>query len=225
MVGFRPVLITGLLLITVSYQAICQTPPKRKGTRMSDSLQLSASFLIEGNDLILNYQVTNQSVRDVYLLNRLYKTTPTWIMTPDVIYIHLDMATKTVWLNKKLADLPMGAGVTAPVAPYISPVRAGGTFQEKVRIPLPVSEYSQYGPAPTANADPSSVQIFNQVFFSVDYYWKPDGTIEENRKIQGTPVIFPRTPPSSPLQFGQLRTKLERINIPVKLSSARGGPK
>jgi hypothetical protein len=196
---------------------MCQTPSNRKGEGMNDSLQLSASFKIEGNDLVLDYEVSNRSARDAYLLNRLYRTMPRWIMTPDIIYIHFDRASKTVWLNKKLADLPVGVSVTAPVAPYISPVRAGGSFREQVRIPLPVSEYSQYGPASKAKPDPSLVQIFEQVYFSVDYYWKPDGTVEEKRIIQGTPVVFPRTPRGAPLQFGQLRTAPERMDIPVQL--------
>jgi hypothetical protein len=216
-VSLRAVLPAGLVSALAFCLVFGEEPARKKGTKMTDPLQLTANFQIQGRELVLDYQVTNRSMRDVYLLNRLFRTTPQWTMTPDIIYIQFDSATETVWLNKKLADLPAGIAVTAPVAPYVSPVRAGGTFREQVRIPLPVSEYTQYGPVAEQKSEPPAMRTFKQVHFSVDYYWKPDGTIEETRDIQGTPVVFPVTPAGKPLQFGQIRTPLVRMSIPVQL--------
>jgi hypothetical protein len=191
---------------------------------MDTSLQFSASIRIQGNELLLDYQVSNPTSRDAYLLNRLYRTTPEWTMSPDVIYVHLDRAAGTIWLNKKLADLPKDIYITSPVAPYVTPLRAGGTFREQVHIPLPVHEYLQYPlPAPRKEPEPEKrepeVRTFKQVYFTLGFYWRPDGTIEETRDIQGTPVVLPKTPPGKPLEFGELTTPHIRVDIPVQLDS------
>ena len=113
-------------------------------------LEMQARFEVAGQQLVLEYEVRNRGSRDVYLLNRLYRSTPAWQLGPDVVYVELVPGTRTVRLLKKLADLPSGVDVTAPVAPFVTPLRAGGTFRETVRVPLPVREHREYsgrGPA------------------------------------------------------------------------------
>ncbi|MBZ5562355.1 MAG: hypothetical protein LAP13_08030 [Acidobacteriia bacterium] len=181
---------------------------------MNGLLDLSAAFKLRGDSLVLDYKVSNRASRDVYLLNRLYRTTPQWDMSPDFVYIHLDPTTETVWLNKKMADLPSGVMVNAPVSPFVTPVRAGALFHEQVQIRLPIREYRQYNLGPKHKGPPEA-RIFKQVYFTLGYYWRPAGTLEETRNIHGTPVILPRTPPGKPLEFGQARTDVVRLDIPV----------
>ncbi len=193
---------------------LCQEPPGTRPIKMSDTLDLSAAFTLQGNNLVLDYRVSNHATRDVYLLNRLYRTTPQWDMSPDLIYIHLDPTTETVWLNKKIANLPSGVLVNAPVSPFVTPVRAGASFHEQVHIRLPIREYREYGLGPRHKGPPEA-RIFKQVYFTLGYYWRPEGTLEETRNIHGTPAILPRTPPGKPLEFGQARTDAVRLDIPV----------
>jgi hypothetical protein len=183
---------------------------------MNGSLTLTARFTIEGDQLVLRYEVLNRDARDAYLLNRLYRTSPQWEMTPDVIYIHLDWNNVAVWLNKKLADLPPGARITAPMAPYVTPVRAGQAFREEVRIPLPVREYTQYGPsAPPPEGAQEQVRRFQSVYFTLGYYWRPEGTKEEIKEVQGSEVIIPRVPPGTALAFGELVSQRVALEIPA----------
>jgi hypothetical protein len=189
---------------------------------MNGSLTLNARFTLEGDRLVLRYEVLNRDARDAYLLNRLYRSSPQWEMTPDVIYTHLDPNTGTIWLNKKLADLPPGARITAPVAPYVTPVRAGQAFREEVRIPLPVREYTQYGPsAPLPEGAQEQVYRFQQVYFTVGYYWRLEGTKEEVKAVQGSEVIVPRVPPGTGLQFGELVTNRVALEIPAVMLPTR----
>lgn len=182
---------------------------------MTTSLALHTNFQIIQKQLILSYKVTNPTSRDAYLLNRLYRTAPVRQMTPNIIYIHLDAKTETVWLNKKLADLPDGVYVTAPVAPYVTPLRAGSTFEEEVHIPLPVQEWRQYVmPEPRAGEE-LKVRLFKHVYFTLGYYWREQGTSEEIKNIHGTEVVFPRGTSGAPLEFGLLQSDLVRMDIPV----------
>jgi hypothetical protein len=200
----------GLGALLLLYQA----PPGTRRTRVNEPLHLSAAFKLQGDHLVLDYQIRNPAPRDVYLLNRLYRTIPRWDMSPDVVYVDLDPATDTVWLSKKVADLPSDVMVNAPVSPFVTPVRAGEVFREQVNVRLPVRDYHQYNPS-RRHEGPPQARRFKQVYFTLGYYWRPEGTAEETRDIQGTPVIFPRTPPGKPLEFGQVRTDAVLLDIPV----------
>jgi hypothetical protein len=194
---------------------------ERKPVPASDMIGFSASFAIEAQELVLNYEVTNRDRRDIYLINRLYRSMPVWDMSANVIYVHLDAGNQTVWLNKKIPDIPKDVLVNSPVAPFITPVRAGSDFREEVRIPLPLQDYRQYGhyaggPSLAAfRAEPERVN-YKRVYFTLGYYWPLDGTKEEIRNIQGTEVVFPIAPQQSGFpEFGELQSEVERLDIPV----------
>jgi hypothetical protein len=175
------------------------------------ALEMSATFTIADDHLVLRYRVNNSGPVDAYLLNRLYRTSPEWNLSPDVVYVELERAKETVWLSKRLADVPLN--VTAPVAPFVTPVRAGDSFTEDVRVPLPVEEYWEYPPRDLS--DETREQTYRAVYFTLGYYWRPDGTREETREIHGTAVVMPRTPPGVPLQFGRLESRTQALAIPV----------
>jgi hypothetical protein len=191
---------------------------------MNATLKFTANIEKKPDHLLLAYQVANADSRDVYLLNRLFRTLPEWKMTPDVVYVHFLTETKTVWLSKKLADIPQGVRITAPVAPFVTPVRAGATFREEVHIPLPVHEYRQYGGEAQVALKEAASQVYRQVYFTLGYYWRPPGTTEEPGVVNETPVIMPRTPFGQPLEFAQLQTDPKRLDIPVMLAVAPPKP-
>ncbi len=186
-------------------------------------LAMQARFTVAAEHLVLDYEVRNGTPRDVYLLNRLYRTTPLWQMGPDLVYIQLIPGTKTVQLFKKLADLPKGVNVTSPVAPFVTPLRAGRTFHETVRIPLPVREYLEYsrrGPAPQG---PPQMAIFENVSFALGYYVRVEGTREETRQIQGTEVVMPIGPRDKRPEFGVLESGPVHLEVPVVLPAVEPG--
>lgn len=205
----------GALLGLAIDRASAFTDGIRVGTAMADALELSATFSFADDHLLLRYRVNNNGPVDVYLLNRLYRTTPEWDMSPDVVYIELDRRTQTVWFSKRLADLPAGVNVTAPVAPFVTPLRAGASFTEDVRVPLPVEEYRQYGLREPGIGPGTRERTYQAAWFTIGYYVRPDGTNEETRNVQGTDVVMPRTPPGVRLQFGRLDSKVWQLAIPV----------
>ncbi|MBC7911563.1 MAG: hypothetical protein H7Y30_13735 [Pyrinomonadaceae bacterium] len=188
-------------------------PVERKET-MANTLLFNASFDLSETELVLTYEVENRDQRDVYLLNRLYRPTPTWVMGPDLIYIHLLRDKATIWFNKKLADIPTDRNVLSPVAPYVTPLRAGQRFKEQVHIPLPVNEYREYGPFPEPTGPPRK-RMYKQVYFTLGYYWSVSGMKEKVSQIEGQEVVMPIAPPGTRLQFGELTTPTYSINVPV----------
>ncbi len=204
----------GVLPGLAAWLLLCQAAPGTRQAKMNGPLDLSVAFRLQRDRLVLDYQVANRALRDVYLLNRLYRTAPHWDISPDLVYVNLDLATETVWLYKKVADLPTDRSVNVPVSPFVTPVLAGGVFREQVHVRLPVREYREYGLGPKREGPPEA-RRFKQVHFTVGYYWRPEGTTEETRDIQGTPVILPHTPPGKPLEFGQARSDVVRLDIPV----------
>src|SRR5262245_24310596 len=103
--------------------------PERQPTSMSSSLSSKVTLTVRNEELLVDYEISNSGDRDVYVLNRIYKTTPEWSINSDLIYIRMDHDTKTIFLSKKIPDLPPGVTVNSPVSPYVTPVRAGSTFR------------------------------------------------------------------------------------------------
>jgi hypothetical protein len=195
-----------MIAVVASYAACCVQPNNPK-TKMSNSLQLAANFALSGHDLVLDYQVVNHDRRDVYLLNRLSRSGR---ISPDVIYVHLDEATETILLSKKVADLPDGLSPTSPVAPFVSPVRAGAKFSEQVRVPVPVHCYHQYLSTDESRGE---MKRFRYVRFKLGYYWRPPGATERTQSIGGVAVILPIF--AGRPEFGELETKRIAIEVPV----------
>jgi len=109
------------------------------------------------------------------------------------------------------------------VAPFVTPVRAGSSFTEDVRVPLPIEEYLQYPPPDHQDRTGKTRDAtYHAVYFTLGYYWRPEGTREETREVQGEPVVMPRTPPGVPLQFGRLESKSMPAELPVLEPVLRG---
>lgn len=214
----RPIASLGVLMMFWSCSGVGQ-PPAKNATVMTDSLELDAKIRIEGEALVLDYRVTNHAQRDVYLLNRLFRSTPSPEFGTDVIYIELNAEHRAVWLSKRLAELPKGKSVTAPVAPFVTPVRAGASFHETVRVPLPVREYRQYdGPPPGSEPVRREYEL---AWFSLGYYWRVPGTEEKIIDVQGAPVVQPKAPWGAKAEFGELKSPSFRLRIPAEEMQSR----
>lgn len=168
------------------------------------------------DQLVLDYEVWNASPRDVYLLNRIYRPTPSWRMGPDIVYVELVPSTRTVRLMKKIDDLPKGVNVTAPVAPFVTPLRSGAVFKETVRVPLPVRERREYQEyARRKRAREPDTAVYPNVTFTLGYYFRAEGTREEKRDVHGMEVILPMAPRGRLAEFGLLESGPFRVDVPV----------
>src|SRR5262245_19890596 len=114
-----------------------------------DDLTLSVRAGIADGRLHVQYTVANHRSRDAYLLNRLFTTSGEPRMSPDIAYVELDEAERIARIFKGMFPLPPGmSGPPVPIAPYVSPVRAGASFTETIKLVLPLRIYREYGRSP-----------------------------------------------------------------------------
>lgn len=165
--------------------------------------------------LTVGYRLVNNSGRDAYLLNRLYRSTPEWLMSPDVVFVDFDRSAGVAHLSKRIPPTPPGVNVTMPYTPFVSPIRANATFSEVIHLPLPLHEYKQFGNKPAPPGKEPEIVRFAHVMLQVQYYWRPPGTTEETKDVQGTEVIVPRTPSGINLEFGFLDSGSVAVSFPA----------
>ncbi len=167
---------------------------------------------IQGDRLLVSYGVENKADRDVYLLNRVHNKAGQ--LSPDFAYVELHTADHSVWIYKKIPDLPAGVQMAMPEAPYVTPVRAGKRFAETINLPVPLHEYRAYDPRP-ADSLVEHPATYSSVRVTVGYYWSVAGMKEMTDKVAGTEVILPQAPPRTRLEFGELNGPSMHLSVPV----------
>lgn len=176
-----------------------------------NALHLTVDYHVAEAVLTMVYRVENTSRETAWLLNRLWRGTPAVQISPQLIYVTFERATRTVRLAKELASLPTDRTVTTPVAPFVTGVRAGETFQETVRLSLPLVEYQEYDGART-QVRPAR---YGAVVFCLGFYWSAPGVTETQRVVGDTAVVLPVFPAGTRPVFGRLCTRPHALALPV----------
>lgn len=184
-------------------------------TTMNPDISMTTRVARDGEQLLVGYEVRNRSSHDIYLLNRLYRSSPAWRMDPSVVYVRLDKPTATVMLAKRIPDLPEGVSVTAPFSPFVTPVRASQTFRETFALPLPLVTYEQYARKQPRPSGTTATATYRHVNFTIGYYIAPEATIEEERDVQGSKVIIPKIPAGRRPEFSGLTSAVFDVAVPV----------
>jgi len=184
------------------------------------ALQFAVELARKGQSLVLHYEVQNRDSRDAYLLNMLYRPGPDWMMSPDLIYIEVQPDKQRLHLYKRIDGIPANRNVVCPVAPFLTPVRAGGGYEEEVHIPVPVEESREYSPI-RAGAEPRSF-LCKEVVFTLGYYWFCDGLKEEIVNIAGMPACIIKAPSHATLDYGELKSNVIVMEVPVVVRRPTG---
>jgi hypothetical protein len=183
--------------------------PRKKEQSVTELL-LQTRLELTPDALLLRYSVENRAARDAYLLNRVHDQS--LATNPDLIYIELDRERRVVRTYKKVPNIPKGMSPTMPAAPYITPLRAGQSFDETVRIALPVREYSAYAPAP----ERGRTVVYAALTFALGYYWSVPGMKERTQEIiPGVEALIATPPPGLRIEFGELSSNVLQANLPV----------
>jgi hypothetical protein len=154
---------------------------------------------VHDGKLVIQYTVRNRGHRDAYLLNRLHRASPPE-MSSDIAYVELDRSQGVIEVSKRIADAPAtgGSGPPVPVAPYVTPVRAGQTFDETIRLALPVRIYREYGRSPAPDPQRERVSEYRGVRLVLGYYWRDPGVTETSGIVLEQPVLIPGSFPRYP---------------------------
>jgi hypothetical protein len=158
-------------------------------------LSLTTMVKVSEKELVLSYQVHNRSPRDAYLFTGVHgpRHTPYFDEDPDVIYVHLERNSKTVWLNKRIPAIPDDCRPYTPSYPEQTPLRAGATFREEVHVPLPLEEVRAY--ARSGQPGQPALATYECVRFTLQYYWRTEGMTEQTRMVPKTPFDLPPDAP------------------------------
>ncbi len=184
-------------------------------------LDLSVRAGIVNGRLDVQYTVANQRSRDAYLLNRLFTTSGEPRMSPDIVYVELDEATSTARLFKGLFPLPPGmSGPPVPIAPYVTPVRAGSLFSEMMHLALPLRVYREYGRSPPPRPPREEhTATFRGITFAVSWYWRDPGVVEVEQTVYSQLVVVPSRFTTMPT-IQTLDSGIVPIAVPVVLPTA-----
>lgn len=87
--------------------------------------------------LSIEYKLTNREPVTIGLFNQIidYEIDGTWIVSPDTAYIELTGSVLSI--AKRALDLPDDLSGYSNAPPYVTAIKPGKTFQERVRVPLP----------------------------------------------------------------------------------------
>jgi hypothetical protein len=101
----------------------------------------------EPQRLRLEYTLTNHASIEIGVFNHIvdYEIDGTWIVTPDTVYVELVGPVLSV--AKRPLEVPEDLDMFANTPPYVSLVSPGGTFRERVHIPLPARVMQPFRPA------------------------------------------------------------------------------
>jgi hypothetical protein len=181
---------------------------------MTEAISMKAEFDVGDTALVVDYEVSNSSHRDVYLLNKLQRPAPAGETDANLVYIQLDPASRAVRLSKRIPEIPPGVLVYQPISPYITPLRAGERFREVFHVALPIEEYAAYGlPARSA---PTHPEVYERVDFTLQYFWRTEGMLESTVTINTHEILVARGgAPLKPSDFGFLEAERLRLTIPV----------
>lgn len=179
---------------------------------------------MQRDQLVMRYTVRNGLGQDVYVLNRLFTSVPPR-MSPDIAYVELDGANQVVRVFKGLAPMPSAgssepnaprrSGPTEPVAPYVTPVRAGATYSEIVRQEAPVRVYREYGHSPPRLMPPEErIAQFRGVSFALGWYARAPGVTEAPVEAFGQKLILPAGFRGMP-EIHTTRSNVVEMSIPV----------
>ena len=144
---------SGLFLIGLSWSA-CVSREKsslgEKGDSVGDNLRLDYSLTLERpSSLRLSYAVTNTLDDDIYIFTPLtdYRGGE-FVPIPERIYVFW-ADSETIHLTKRLWPVPKDREVYMPEVPYLTQLKAGQKFEEKIDIPLPLLVNSPYREEPS----------------------------------------------------------------------------
>lgn len=178
------------------------------------SLEFRVEALPRQGILHIRYAVRNDAARDVYLLNRLYRLSPP-AFSADIAYVQLERAERLVLVSKKVAEVPPNMQPTSLVSPYVTPVRAGATFTETFRVPMPLRVTLEYGQSPPPQPpDRERITEYRGMRLAIEYFWRHEGMTETTAVRQDQEVTLPGGY-RRPLDRGFLVSPVVPVPLPV----------
>jgi hypothetical protein len=177
-------------------------------------IQLSAEISLTDNRLVLTYRLDNGGGADIYILNKVYRSSPKATIDKDYAYVFLT-GDGRLGIEKDIPPIPEGRSPTNLVVPYMSVVRAGASFSETVELPVPAAQYIEYSDNTPPDPQKNRVVGARGVVFSLGYFVRPPGATERFEQALGEEVVLFQNPPNARARHDKLVVGPFPIEAPV----------
>ncbi len=118
---------------------------------MPDTVHLAAfEAQVQGAQLTVSYRVTNGTAESVWLFNRLFERGLAG-HEPQVDKAYTRLDGDTLVLTKAWREVPDHLDVEAPEVPFLTPLAAGASFEERFAVQVPVAAVDPYAPQPAGS--------------------------------------------------------------------------
>ena len=156
---------------------------------MSASVQLEVSIVSASPGAVtVRYRARNNWNRDVYLFNRLFETAADGKRTLDANRVYVQVDGSTLKLSKQLFDVPEDVEVESPEVPYLTRLAPGQTYEEEIRLALPVRESYPYASSRAAQA-PGEKRACEQLVFTLGYFSAREARWVRPATLEGQEVL------------------------------------
>ncbi len=151
-----------------------------------NQVKLSVEIVNRTNkELVLHYEVRNNLPEDIYLLNRLYHTDVKGNRTIDPNLVYITFENKTVYLSKKMIEVPEEIDVECPEIPYLTLLKRGEIYGEMLNIPVPLKKYTPY----IMQAKKEKFKMCSEIVFSIGYFISQEDTEIVQFEEEGNKVL------------------------------------
>ncbi len=117
----------------------------QRASASTGTVSLQVEYQAKGDQLEVRYAVSNGEQKDIYLFNRLVRTSAdgSGKVDPNLVYTTFESGS-VACIAKSLQELPAGLQVTQIEIPYLTRLAPGKQFKETIRIDLPLTEHHPY---------------------------------------------------------------------------------
>jgi hypothetical protein len=162
------ILLTGIGCYALEEESVMptNTAAPQSDVPKADPVTLETQAEIKDNQLVIHYQIKNETDGAIYLTNRVFQWTPEGLSV-DANLIYTELIDGKLRLTKANIPVPDHIKVESPDVPYLTELEAGGQFDETIVQPLPLKAYHPYNLVKSS----ADTHTFDQVEFVVG--WLP----------------------------------------------------
>jgi len=147
-------------------------------------LLLNTNIFIERNKIIINYSIENKSDKLVYLTNLNVSYDKYKGPVPDSSVVIILIENDVIHISKR-RPIPPSDRFYTPQPYYVTPLKPGSTFTEKVSLKIPLEIKQSKG----NNEEEINIKYFSKILFSCGYIIEND-YIEHKQKVVDGNIVY-----------------------------------
>jgi len=163
------------LIFSIISAATCTSPSGADRKMLTPSPILTVvKAKVQSDALLLGYRVNNTTDHPVYLTVRLFRHAASGLVT-DSNLVYTEVKEGVLRLTKALLPVPDHIDVEVPEVPYVVKLDTGKSFEETIRVSLPVEPFHPYQGVKRVN----DVRTFSKVELAIGWLTDDGGKVDQ----------------------------------------------